>query len=198
MQVGRRGLGGARKESTFALYAKQSFTILPDALVGVLVKRQVGRNGWAVMAALCHAIFSDDRIGVMSSNEVCARTGLTKYQVARGMTELRDKGIIAPVIRTNADRALIPAFDVLVYRDGVTVDLGTLTNDAPPSETPPAPGVCTDARRQASPDGRRAADSGHLRPGCGGLRRHRHRHRAQHRPASRGGRGRGWLASSPA
>lgn len=103
MQVGRRGLSGARKESTFALYAKQSFTILPDALVGVLVARQVGRNGWAVMAALCHAIFSDGRIGVMSSNEVCARTGLTKYQVARGMTELRDKGIIAPVIRTNAE-----------------------------------------------------------------------------------------------
>lgn len=86
MQVGRRGLNGARKESAFALYAKQSFTILPDALVGVLVERQVGRNGWAVMAALCHAIFSDGRIGVMSSNEVCARTGLTKYQVARGMT----------------------------------------------------------------------------------------------------------------
>lgn len=103
MQVGRRGLNGARKESAFALYAKQSFTILPDALVGVLVERQVGRNGWAVMAALCHAIFSDGRIDVMSSNEVCARTGLTKYQVARGMTELRDKGIIAPVIRTNVE-----------------------------------------------------------------------------------------------
>lgn len=158
MQVGRRGLGGARKESTFALYAKQSFTILPDALVGVLVKRQVGRNGWAVMAALCHAIFSDDRIGVMSSNEVCARTGLTKYQVARGMTELRDKGIIAPVIRTNADRALIPAFDVLVYRDGVTVDLGTLTNDAPPSETPPAPGVCTEATDADDGDHEAVAD----------------------------------------
>lgn len=103
MQVGRRGLSGAKKESTFALYAKQSFTILPDALVGILVERQVGRNGWAVIAALCHAIFSDGRIGVMSSNEVCARTGLTKYQVARGMTELRDKGIIAPVIRTNVE-----------------------------------------------------------------------------------------------
>lgn len=103
MQVGRRELSGARKESTFALYAKQSFTILPDALVGVLVERQVGRNAWAVMAALCHAVFSDGRIGVMLSNEVCAHTGLTKYQVARGMTELRDKGIIAPVIRTNAE-----------------------------------------------------------------------------------------------
>lgn len=37
----------------------------------------------------------------MSSYEVCARTGLTKYQVARGITELCDKGIIASVIRTN-------------------------------------------------------------------------------------------------
>ena len=45
----------------------------------------------------------------------------------------------------NADRALIPAFDVSVYRDDVTVDLGTLTNDAPPSETPLAPAVRTEA-----------------------------------------------------
>ena len=57
MKVGRRGLSGAKKESTLSLYAKQSFTILPDALVGILVERQVGRNGRAVMAALCHAIF---------------------------------------------------------------------------------------------------------------------------------------------
>ena len=32
----------------------------------------------------------------------------------------------------NADRALIPAFDVTVYRDGATVNLGTLTNDEGP------------------------------------------------------------------
>ncbi len=103
MQVDRRGLNEARKESAFALYAKQGFTILPDALMNILVERQVGRNGRAVMAAFCHAVFADGRIGVMSSNEVCVRTGLTKYQVARGMTDLRDKGIIAPVIRTNAE-----------------------------------------------------------------------------------------------
>jgi hypothetical protein len=32
----------------------------------------------------------------------------------------------------NADRALIPAFDVTVYRDGATVNLGTLTDDEGP------------------------------------------------------------------
>lgn len=32
----------------------------------------------------------------------------------------------------NANRALIPAFDVTVYRDGATVNLGTLTNDEGP------------------------------------------------------------------
>ncbi len=45
----------------------------------------------------------------------------------------------------NAGRALIPAFDVSVYRDAVAVDLGTLTNDAPPTETPPAPAVQIEA-----------------------------------------------------
>ena len=45
MQVSRQRLSGVKKESTFALYAKQSFTILSDAIVGILVERQVGRNG---------------------------------------------------------------------------------------------------------------------------------------------------------
>lgn len=42
MQVVRRGLSGARKESTFALYAKQSFRILPDALLGDLISFSIG------------------------------------------------------------------------------------------------------------------------------------------------------------
>ena len=58
----------------------------------------------------------------------------------------------------NADRALIRAFDVSVYRDGVTVDLGTLTNDASPSETPPAPGVCTEATDADDGDHEAVAD----------------------------------------
>lgn len=58
----------------------------------------------------------------------------------------------------NADRALIPAFDVSVYRDGVTVDLGTLTNDAPPTKTPPAPGVQTEATDADDGDHETVAD----------------------------------------
>ena len=45
MQVVRRGLSGARKESTFALYAKQSSRILPDALLGDLISFSIG-SGW--------------------------------------------------------------------------------------------------------------------------------------------------------
>ena len=58
----------------------------------------------------------------------------------------------------NADRTLIPAFDVSVYRDGVTVDLGTLANDAPPSETPPAPAVRTEATDADDGDHEAVAD----------------------------------------
>ena len=39
----------------------------------------------------------------MSSNEVRARTGLTKYKLTRGITELCDKGVIASVIRKNVE-----------------------------------------------------------------------------------------------
>ena len=58
----------------------------------------------------------------------------------------------------NADRTLIPAFDVSVYRDAVTVDLGTLTNDAPPAETPPAPSVRTEATDADDGDHEAVAD----------------------------------------
>lgn len=36
----------------------------------------------------------------MSTTTLCQRTGLAPWQVARGMTELRNKGIIVPVVRT--------------------------------------------------------------------------------------------------
>lgn len=100
MQVDRREVKKA--PDSFARYPAQSFTILPDGLVAALVVRKVGRNGWAVMMALCHMVFSDGKLGVVSAKEIAARTGLTEYQVARGMTDLREHGIIAPVIRKNA------------------------------------------------------------------------------------------------
>ncbi|WP_200781404.1 VaFE repeat-containing surface-anchored protein [Olsenella phocaeensis] len=58
----------------------------------------------------------------------------------------------------NADRTLIPAFDVSVYRDAVAVDLGSLTNDAPPTETPPAPGAQTEATDADDGDHEAVAD----------------------------------------
>lgn len=58
----------------------------------------------------------------------------------------------------NADRTFILAFDVSVYRDAVTVDLGALTNDAPSSETPPAPGVQTEATDADDGDHEAVAD----------------------------------------
>lgn len=58
----------------------------------------------------------------------------------------------------NADRTLIPTFDVSVYRDAMTVDLGTLTNDAPPSETPLAPAVRTEATDADDGDHEAVAD----------------------------------------
>lgn len=51
----------------------------------------------------------------------------------------------------NADRALIPAFDVTVYRDGATVNLGTLTDDE-------GPRIGTTATDAADGDHEAAAD----------------------------------------
>ena len=64
-----------------------------------MARAQIGRNGWPVMVALCHKIYANGRLGRASSDEIARRTGLTYTQISRGMRELRDKGIIAPVIR---------------------------------------------------------------------------------------------------
>lgn len=82
----------------FAQYKPHHFTMVPTALLGELTGRRVGRNGWAVMAALCRKVYTDGRIGRLPASDVSAMTGLTPYQVARGMTELRKKGLIVPVI----------------------------------------------------------------------------------------------------
>ena len=68
-----------------------------------LVSKQVGRNGWAVMVALCRKVYADGRLGRASAEEIVRRSGLTRYQIARGMTELREKNIIVPVVRKTAD-----------------------------------------------------------------------------------------------
>lgn len=85
----------------YAHYQPNTFTTLPDALVDVLVDRRAGRNGWAVMTTLCKMTFVDGRFGVIAAKRVSEQTGLILAQVARGMRELRQRGIIAPVLRKN-------------------------------------------------------------------------------------------------
>ena len=68
-----------------------------------MVDRRVGRNGWVVMVALCRKLYEDGCFGMSSSKEMAAFTGLSAYQIARGMTELREKGLIVPLIVKDAD-----------------------------------------------------------------------------------------------
>lgn len=83
----------------YVRFPKRSYSTIQRGLMRVLVERRVGRNGLMVMIALCRAIYSDGRLGRLSSEEMSEMTGLTSYQNARGMKELRDKGIITPIIR---------------------------------------------------------------------------------------------------
>ena len=96
MSVGRGE--GLNPSSRFARYQPGEFSTLPRGIVRELVARHVGRNGWAVMLAPCRKLYEDGRIGMSPAKEISRYVGLTAYQVARGMTELRDKGIISPVV----------------------------------------------------------------------------------------------------
>lgn len=87
----------------FARFEPLTYATVQKELTKAMVEKQVGRNGWAVMIALCHKIYADGRLGRTPAAEISERTGLTRAQIARGMMELRDKGIIAPVIRKTAD-----------------------------------------------------------------------------------------------
>ena len=101
MPVGRgEGLAASGR---FARYPPSAFATIPEGIVYELVARRVGRNGWAVMVALCRKLYEDGCFGVSSAKEMAAFTGLTSYQVARGMTELREKGLIVPLIVKDAD-----------------------------------------------------------------------------------------------
>ena len=87
----------------FARYPSRSYTTMPDDLLAELVARRVGRNGWAVMAALCRRTYCDGTLGRAPSAELSRSFGLSPRQVAHGMEELRGKGVIAPVVRRTAD-----------------------------------------------------------------------------------------------
>ena len=75
------------------------YTTVPPGLVKLLVDRRVGRNAWPVMLALGIGIHENRVLDVRSADAIMEHTGLSAKQVACGMGELREKGIIVPVIR---------------------------------------------------------------------------------------------------
>lgn len=87
----------------FARFPALTYSTIPEALAHVLARRRVGCNGWAVMVALSRKVYADGRFGRASAEELSSRCGLTRQQIARGMMDLRGKGIVEPVTRTAAD-----------------------------------------------------------------------------------------------
>ena len=86
----------------FARYPPSGFATLPMGLARLLAEKKMGRNGWAVMVALCRRVYADGRLGRTPAADIAEAAGLSAYQVARGMKELRDKGVIAPVTHKTA------------------------------------------------------------------------------------------------
>lgn len=83
----------------FARFNPGRYTTLPQEVARVMARRRAGANGWPVMLALCRRIYADGELGTYGREDISAFTGLTYRQIARGMSELRDKGVIAPVVR---------------------------------------------------------------------------------------------------
>lgn len=101
MHVGRKD--PVDSPDPFARYPSQSYSVLPDGLLRAMVEKGVGRNGWAVMMALCHKVYADGTLGRMPAKRISETTGLSEYQIARGMTELRKKEVIVPIMRRTAE-----------------------------------------------------------------------------------------------
>ena len=100
-----RGVG---QRARYAQYPPLSFSVVPQGLVAELAARRVGRNGLLVMMDLCRQVYEDGTIGRAPARDASGRTGLTAYQMARGMAELRDKGVIEPVSVRCRDGACRP------------------------------------------------------------------------------------------
>lgn len=91
-----------RPAEHYARYPGGTFTTIPLGVVRFMVLQEVGRNGWAVMTVLCQKIYRDGKLGRCSAEQMSGLSGLTKYQIARGMADLKKRGVIVPVLRTNA------------------------------------------------------------------------------------------------
>ena len=92
----------------FARYPSGTYAAMQDGLIAELAVRQVGRNGLIVMLALCRKVYVDGRLGRAPAAEISRSTGLTLRQVAHGMKDLRDRGVIVPVVRERADGTIAP------------------------------------------------------------------------------------------
>ena len=65
----------------------------------LLVEMKVGRNAWPVMLALAVGVHENRVLDIRSADAIMSLTGLEAEQVARGMRELREKGVIVAVIK---------------------------------------------------------------------------------------------------
>lgn len=97
MQVDGRGVGAGKFE--YARFESGSFSTIPFFLVKAMAQRRVASNGWSVMAVLCRRIYADGKLGKCGRGEIQSATGMTYAQIARGMAELKGKGVIVPVTR---------------------------------------------------------------------------------------------------
>ena len=104
---GKAGSVGSGREA-FARFSPLTYSTIPEVLAHVLAREQVGRNGCLVFIALCRKVYADGKFGRASAEELSRRCGLTRQQIARGMMDLRGKGIVEPVVRTTADGRRAP------------------------------------------------------------------------------------------
>ena len=71
---------------SFARYPSRSYTVMPDGLLVEMIGRKVGRNGWAVMAALGHRVYADGKLSVKCELDsyVFDKADMTDEEVPQG------------------------------------------------------------------------------------------------------------------
>ena len=89
-------------KADYVFYEKPYASLSPQ-LIQLLVSKGIGRNGWAVMAALCMGVHADRTFDMKPASRIAELTGLTEKQVSRGVAELRQLNIIVPITRKAKD-----------------------------------------------------------------------------------------------
>ena len=89
-------------KADYVLYEAPYASLSPQ-LIQLMVSRGVGRNGWAVMMALCTGVHSDRTFDMKPASKIAELTGLNEKQVSRGVAELRQQNIIVPITRKAKD-----------------------------------------------------------------------------------------------